>query len=300
LIRSAAQTYRSRVRTRRPAVGGERDAEAQAWGWQWAGWASWPVTPAVLGVAVVAVALDVASAWAGWPSWAIGSVLVSPALPVAAVLVALIGGARIGVARASLSAWREVLVGGAVAVLVVALAYVQSIAGWREIGGVALATTGEEIVYRLAVVLLIGAACARAAGRDWRDTARWGTGPVVVAIVGAAVVFSVLPGHVQQMTGAASVVPFACLAVLLGYAALRTGSLVPGVVVHVLLDLVTLAFFADRISASARMAVAATALTGLMSGLMVAGRRLGLRRRMPAMIDLRDPVARVALDPTTG
>ena len=137
-------------------------------------------------------------------------------------------------------------------------------------------------------------------GRDWRDTARWGTGPVVVAIVGAAVVFSVLPGHVEQMTGAASVVPFASLAVLLGYAALRTGSLLPGIVVHVLLDLVTLAYFADQISAPARAAVAATALTALVLGLMIAGRRLGLRRRVPAMIDLREVAVPVALGPTTG
>ncbi len=280
-------------------IGVEPEAEARAWAWQWVGWASWPVTPAVLAVAFVAVALDVASAWAEWPSWAIGSVLVSPALPVAAVLVLLVGWTRLGGARPLFSAWREFLVGGSVTVLVAALAYAQSIAGWREVGGVTLAAAGEEIVYRLAALLLIGAACARVCGRDWRDTARWGTGPVVFAIVGAAVVFSVLPGHVEQMTGAASVVPFASLAVLLGYAAMRSGSLLPGIVVHVLLDLVTLAYFADQISASARAAVAATALTALVLGLMVAGRRLGLRRRLPSVIDLRDPEP-VALGPTTG
>ena len=127
----------------------------------------------------------------------------------------------------------------------------------------------------------------------------WGTGPVCAAIVGGAVLFSVLPGHVEQMTGAASVVPFASLAVLLGYAALRTGSLLPGIVVHVLLDLVALAYFADQISPPVRAAVAATVLTALVLGLMIAGRRLGLRRRVPTTIDLRGSDVAAALDPVS-
>ncbi|MEX1006883.1 MAG: CPBP family intramembrane glutamic endopeptidase [Acidimicrobiia bacterium] len=257
------------------------------------------MTPAVLVVAFVAVALDVGSAWSGQPSWAIGGVLVSPALPVAALLVLLVGWARVGGSRRSLSAWREYLVGGSLTALVVALAYAQSIAGqttpgWRKVEGVTFAATSEEIVYRLAAVLLIGAACARICGRDWRDTARWGTGPVVVALVGGALAFSALPGHVEQMTGATSIVPFASLAMLLGYVTFRTGSLLPGIVVHVLLDVITLAYFAGELSASERVAVAATALTALVLGLMVAGRRLGLRRRVPSVIDLRDPAPRLS------
>ena len=78
------------------------------------------VTPAVLAVAFVAVALDVGSAWAGWPTWAIGSVLLSPALPLVAVLMALMGWSRLGGAGQALFAWREFLVGGLLIVLVVA------------------------------------------------------------------------------------------------------------------------------------------------------------------------------------
>jgi hypothetical protein len=261
------------------------------------------VTPAVLVIAFVAVALDVASAWTGRPSWAIGTVLVSPALPVAGLLVVLVGVARVGGSRRSLFAWREYLVGGSFAVLVAALAYAHAIGGpaarWREVEGVALAATGEELVYRLAAVLLIGAACARLCGRDWRDTARWGTGPAVVGLLGGALVFSVLPGHVEQMTGATSMVPFASLAMLLGYVALRTGSVVPGIVAHVLLDVVTLGYFSGALSASARVSIAATTLTALVLGLMVAGRRSGLRRRVPSEIDLRQP-ATAALGPGAG
>jgi hypothetical protein len=38
-----------------------------------------------------------------------------------------------------------------------------------------------------------------------------------------------------------------------------------------------------------RVVVDVGALIGLELGLMLAGRRLGLRRRMPRVIDLRDP-----------
>ena len=271
----------------------EPTAAVRGLAWRWNGWASWRVTPAVLVVSFVAVALDVGSAWLGWPTWAIGTVLVSPALPVGATLVVLVGWTRVGGSRRSLAAWREYLVGGSLTVLVAALAYAPTIAGWREVEGVTLAAAGEEIVYRLAAVLLIGAACARTCGRDWRDTSRWGTGPVVIALVGAALVFSLLPGHVEQMTGATSIVPFASLAVLLGYIALRTGSLLPGILVHVLLDVITLAYFAGELSAPERVSIAASALIALTLGFMVAGRRLGLRRLVPSVIDLRhlEPVA---------
>ena len=82
--------------------------------------------------------------------------------------------------------------------------------------------------------------------------------------------------------------PFASLAMLLGYASLRTGSILPAIATHVLLDLVALAFFAGSIGALARLVAAAAVLGGLAVALLPAGRRLGLRRRVPAVIDLRD------------
>ena len=168
-----------------------------------------------------------------------------------------------------------------------AIEYARTIAGWREVEGVVVTAAGEEIVYRVGAVLLIGAACARLARRDWRDTAAWGTGPVVGGLVGASLVFSVLPGHVDQMSGVGTVVPFASLAMLLGYVSLRTGSILPAIATHVLLDLVALAFFAGSISAFARLVSAGAVLGGLAVALLPAGRRLGLRRRVPAVIDLR-------------
>jgi hypothetical protein len=262
-------------------------ATAQGWAWRWTGWASWPVSPAILWVAGFAVGIDVVSAWLGRPERYHGRVLVSPALPLAVLLVLLVGPRRLGASRAGVLAWREFLVVTGIGMVLAATAYGLSVSGWREVEGVLLAGIGEEVVYRLGAVLLAGALCARLAGRDWRDTAAWGTGPVVGGLVGGAVVFSVLPGHVDQMTGVGNVLPFASLAVLLGYSALRTGSLVPAVVVHVLVDLVALAFFAGVLDASARLAAACAVLVVHALGLMPAGRRLGLRTRTPAVIDLR-------------
>lgn len=275
------------------------ELRTERWGWQWVRWASWPVSPTVLVVAAAAVTVDVVTAWSGEPRWSLGGVLVSPALPLAAVLIALVGRARVGLDRSTVSAWRECLVALALALVVAVLAWAPDIGGLTRVAGVTVGAAAEEIVYRLAAVLLIGAASARVLGRDWRDTARWGTGPILGALTGAAVVFSVLPGHVEQMTGATSVVPFASLAVLLGYVALRTGSLLPGIAAHVLLDVLALAFLAGQLPGAVRAPAAATVLGALALGVMVAGRRLGLRRRVPQLIDLRDP-AHLARRPATG
>ncbi len=83
------------------------------------------------------------------------------------------------------------------------------------------------------------------------------------------------------MTGAANVLPFLSLAVLLGYVALRSGSLLPGFLVHLTIDLAALAFFAGELSSLMRVMIDLGALVGVVLGLMLAGRRLDLRRRVP-------------------
>ena len=92
---------------------------------------------------------------------------------------------------------------------------------------------------------------------------------------------------VTKVWSAPSVVPFASLAIVLGYAVLRTGSVLPAIVAHVLLDLTALAYLGGHIGTDARVVMGAATLVGLASGAMLAGRRLGLRRRVPAVIDLR-------------
>jgi hypothetical protein len=262
---------------------------SSGWAWRWTTWASWPITPTVLWLCGVTVALDVATSWWGHPAWFLGRVSMSPALPLAAVLVALIGPRNLGFSRRSFAAWREFLMLGGSLLLVWCISYPDSVASFRDVEGVVVAVAGEELVYRMAAVILVGACCARLAGRNWRDTAQWGDGPAIAGLVGGGVVFSLLPGHVEQMNGAANVLPFLSLAVLLGYVALRSGSIIPGFLVHLAIDLAALAFFAGELSGELRMLIDIGALVGVVLGLMLAGRRLGMRKRVPRVIDLREP-----------
>jgi len=265
----------------------DEHVQASGWAWRWTGWASWSITPAVLWVCAATVIVDVATSWWGEPDWYLGRIAMSPALALGVILVAMIGPRALGFSRRSLLAWREFLLLGVPVVLVWCVSYPQSVAVWRDVEGIVVAVAGEEVVYRLAAVILFGAACARLAGRNWRDTAAWGTAPAIGGLIGAGLVFSSLPGHVEQMTGAANVLPFLSLAVLLGYVALRSGSIIPGFLVHLTIDLAALAFFAGELSAALRVLIDVGALVGVVLGLMLAGRRLGLRRRVPRVIDLR-------------
>jgi hypothetical protein len=263
-------------------------ATAKGWAWRWTGWASWSLSPAVLALCACTVVVDVVTSWLGGPSVTVGRAFFTPAFPLACVTVAVFGVRRIGFDARAGAAWREFLLLGAPTTLVAVLLYSVTTAQLRDAEGVVFAVMGEELVYRFAALLLFGACFAHLAGRDWRDTARWGTGPAMGAVVAAAVLFTVLPGHVHQMRGVTDVSPFVSVAVLLGYVAMRTGSLVPGFLVHVTVDLSVLAFLDGRLATPERMVVGAGALLGLVLGCLLAGRRLGLRRRMPRVIDLRE------------
>lgn len=265
-----------------------RNEPASEWEWRWVGWASWPLTTPVLFLSAATIAVDIASSWLAWPSWYVGRVAMSPALPLAALLATLVGLRNIGFSARQLRAWRELLSVGVVGVAVFLVAYPESVASVQDRLGVVIALMGEALVYRFAVVILIGASCARLIGRDWRNTNTWGFGPAVASLIGAGIVFSLLPGHVAQMSDVMSIVPFASLVMLLGYIGLRSGSVVPSFFAHVAIDLTALAFLADSVSGAVRLGVDLTVLAVSVAALMVAGRRLGLRRRVPTVIDLRD------------
>ena len=173
----------------------DEHATASGWAWRWIGWASWPISPAVLWVCAAAVVVDVGTSWWGEPEWYLGRVSLSPALPLGVApgradrsppprLLAPEPArlARVPAARRRRSS------------LVWCISYPQSVAAWRDVEGIVVAVAGEELVYRLAAVILVGALCARFAGRNWRDTAAWGDGPAIGGLIGAGLVFSVLPG----------------------------------------------------------------------------------------------------------
>lgn len=248
--------------------------------WKWLRWTRLPLTPAMLVVAAITVAVDVGTAWADISLGSLGRVPVSPALPLGILLACMVGLRRLGLDHANIRAWREfLLVSGFVLVFGV-WRYSMYVHGSQEAFGLILAALGEELVYRLAVLILVGAGCAKLLGRNWRNAEDWGVVPGVVALLAAGLVFTLLPGHVAQMSDALHALPFACLGVVLGYAVLRTGALFPAAVVHALLNLATIAALAGTISIELRTGLAATALVALVLGTTVAGMRLGILRRV--------------------
>jgi hypothetical protein len=262
---------------------GATAAPAETLVWKWLRWTRWPLNRVIVGVAAATVAFDVVTAWQGVQLGHLGFVPVSPTLPLELVLVVLLGWRRLGLDRTNLAAWHEFLAVGTAAMLFGVIQYSRHIGGFAEAMGLVLAALDEEIVYRLAVLILVGAVVAKLSGRNWRNAEDWGAGPGLAAIVASGLVFTVLPGHLAQISDAMHALPFACLGIVLGYAMLRTGALLPAVVVHALLNLATIATFEGDMDPAVRSILAAALLLSLVLGTIVAGRRLGLFRQVPAV-----------------
>ena len=250
--------------------------------WVWRRWTRWHLTPPILLVAALVLTVDVVTAWRDISIGSLGRVATSPALPLGVLLACLVGLRRLGLDRANLAAWREFLVVSGTVLVLGVWQYTARIAGFREAMGLVLAALDEELVYRLAALILIGAGSAALLGRNWRNPEDWGVVPGLVALLGSGLVFALLPGHVAQMSSTLRALPFVSLGMVLGYAVLRAGALFPAVVVHASLNLVTIAALSGHLSDTWRASFAATALVALVASTIVAGVRLGMLQRMPA------------------
>jgi membrane protease YdiL (CAAX protease family) len=248
--------------------------------WRWIRWTRWPLNRWILAVALATVTVDVVTAWLNVDMGHMGRVPISPALPLGLLLAAMVGFRRLGADRANGYAWHEFLVGSGIALLFGVIIYSIQIHGSAEAFGLVVAALGEELVYRLAVLIIVGVCCAAAMGRNWRNAEDWGTGPGVVAIAAAGVVFAFLPGHVAQMSDTLHAIPFVSLGIVLGYVVLRTGALLPAAVVHALLNLATIAADTGHAPVILRTALSAAALLALLAGTVVAGWRLGILRKI--------------------
>ncbi len=251
--------------------------------WQWLRWTRWPLNRAIVAVAALTVVFDVVTAWQDVNLGYLGVVPISPTLPLEAALVVMLGWRRLGLDRTNLVAWHEFLGVGTAALLFGIIQYSRHIGGFAEAMGLVLAALDEEIVYRLAVLILVGATVAKLSGRNWRNAEDWGVGAGLAAIVASGVIFTVLPGHVAQISDTLHALPFVALGMVLGYAMLRTGALLPAVVVHALLNLATIAVFKGEMPVALRSTLAAALLLSLVLGTIVAGRRLGIFRLVPVV-----------------
>lgn len=249
--------------------------------WVWRRWTRWHLTPAIVLVAAAVLILDVVTAWRDITVGSLGRVGTSPALPLGVLLACMVGLRRLGLDRANLAAWREFLVVSGLVLVLGVWQYTDRVAGFREAMGLVLAALDEELVYRLAALILVGAFTAALLGRNWRNPEDWGVVPGLVALFGSGLVFALLPGHVAQMSGTLRALPFVSLGMVLGYAVLRAGALFPAVVVHASLNLVTIAALSGHVSDAWRASFAATVLVALVAGTIVAGVRLGMLQRIP-------------------
>ena len=276
-----------------PDVGLAEFAERHAdrWSWRWRSWTRWPLTLPIVLLALVTVVIDVATAWMNISMGALGRVPMSPALPLGVALAYFVGFRRLGLDSANRRAWAEFLIVSSAALVWAAYRYSVHIGGTREAIGLIIAALGEELVYRLAVLIVVGTLVAKLTGHNWRNAEDWGPVAGISALMAGGIIFSLLPGHVEQMNSALTALPFASLGVVLGYAVLRTGALLPAVVVHAFLNIATIAVLAGEVSVEMRTALALSALIALVSGTIVAGHRLGMLRREPVSVDLRKPSA---------
>jgi membrane protease YdiL (CAAX protease family) len=236
------------------------------------------LTPSIVVVAATLIALDVITAWRDVSIGSLGRVEMSPALPIGIVLACMVGRGRLGLDRANLLAWREFLSVSGVALGYGIWAYSSHVGGFEEAIGLVLGALDEELVYRLAVLIIVGAGAAALLRRNWRNPEDWGLGPGIIAMLASGIVFMLLPGHVAQMSSATRALPFAALGIILAYAVLRTGALLPAVATHALLNLVTIAALTGNVSDAWRVAFSATLLVALIVATLAAGIRLGLLR----------------------
>ena len=263
-----------------------RATEHSWWTLRWNGWAPWSLDPMLLVLAAYAVVVDVVSAWTDVSLGTLGRVPVSPALPLAVLVAVHLGLRALGWSKAGWRAWREygIAVGAIFAVGVTT--YSLDVGGLAEALGLVVAAFSEELVYRVALLVLVGAAVARVLGRDWRCPTRWGTAPGVVALGVGALAFTALPGHVAQIEGPMTMLAFASLALVLGWVVLRTGVVWPAVVAHCVLNLATITALVVDVPAGLAAALAAATLLALIAAGDVAGRRSGRLRPVPNVIDL--------------
>lgn len=241
---------------------------------------AWALDPVVVACSVVAVTLEIVDGigWPRLPAVAVGRVPLGADLLVVPALLWAAGRAGALVLRWA-TWWRAYVLLGAATALGLSI-YVDRTGTTASAVALFLACLGEELAFRFAALVVFGLVAAAARRRmgsgappdgpdndDGLTTASW-TGAVwASAIVASAVLFAVMPGHRAQMHSVELVLPFLAFPLLLGAIVARTGTIVPGVLVHFGFNLLALSVLEGTVGAAPATAARVVLVLALAIGI---------------------------------
>lgn len=196
---------------------------------------------ALSGVTAFTEVLDIAGII---PTIPIGGLDLSASLVPALVLGVACGSRLLGrstIRRAAAGFWIAV----GVLMPVLAILYIRE--GRFELyPALVLAALDEELVYRLAIPAVIAAALRL--GNVRPAPAR------IAGLVAAGLWFCLLPGHLEQVTNPAGIVPYVAFAALAALIVYRSGSILPMAIGHAISNLLTVLMWQSAVPADARSA----------------------------------------------
>lgn len=246
----------------------------------------------VLGLALLTALVEIAVLAEVIPGIEIGDIAVSASLLPGLALAVACGSRLLG---RSAHRWAAIAYWGAIAISLPVLAV--SYAADDDLGiwtGLLAAALDEELVYRLAIPLVVAALL---------QAARVAIAPARIAgLVVSGAWFILLPGHREQVAGAGDVVVFVAFTILASLIVYRSGSILPLAAGHATINLWTYLLWSDSVNQSTR-SWALASLLGLL--LLAYGRPRRLAHEGPglvdtwtgqavALIDLRDGTAPTA------
>ena len=208
----------------------------------------------VLALAGVTAATEAASVGDWIPKLQIAGLAISASLLPALVLAMACGARLLGRSRSRRAAtWYWI--GAVVLIPMLGVAY------WRTghlswYPGLVASALGEELVYRLAIPAVIGAALRLGNVRPPASH--------IAGLVGAGLWFVLLPGHREQMTSPAAAIPFIAFAALAALVVYRSGSVLPMAMAHAISNLFTVLMWQDDVLSSVRSAAVGSVLILLM------------------------------------